>query len=294
MSLKIAHIVNIFKPDYNSDLYTAQPITLESMRVAKNFSDSEISIDLFSAHYPEDNDMVPSFFLKTTFLELSVTNRGKFKTNRKLPLISEILQKLYEASDAEYFIYTNNDIILLPFFYKTVKQIIEQGHDAFIINRRRISSRFNKIEDLPLIYAECGKKHPGFDCFVFKREIFPKMHLDNICIGVPFIGVTLAHNLFCFARNFKLFDDLHITTHIGLDIMGHRTEYYWHNRKAFNQNVKKLMPYLDISKFPYYEEPFIIRYYKWGANPSLFVFMNFKMEIKRLLKKIKLFFNRFV
>jgi len=283
--MKIAHVINIFKPDYKSQLFTAQPITLESMRVAKESAQANAEINLYSAHYSEDDGAVPPFFKKTQRLTKTVTDLKTFKKPKKLPLIAEILQNLYDSTDADYLIYTNNDIILLPHFYDTVYSIIEKGYDAFIINRRRISDIYEKVEELPLIYAETGKKHPGFDCFVFKREIFPKMHLQNICIGVPFIGVTLAHNLFCFAQKFKLFDNLHVTTHLGMDVMAPRNEYYWHNRKAFNENKKKLHPHFDITKFPYAEKSFFCRYYKWGTNPSLFTFMNFKMEVRRLFCK---------
>lgn len=291
--MKIAHVINIFTPDYQSDLYLAQPITLESMRVSRDFASGEVDVMLYSAHYKEDDASVPDYFNKTHWLEKSVLDVAKFEKHKKLPLINDILSSLYNASDADYFIYTNNDIILQPSFYVSVKQIIEKGFDAFIINRRRIHSGFSKVEDLPLIYAEKGKKHPGFDCFVFKRDIFPKMQLGNICIGVPFIGVTLAHNLFCFARQFKLFDNLHLTAHIGMDIMGLRDEYYWHNRGEFNKIIKSLKPYIDIRKFPYADHSFFKRYIKWGLNPSLFVFMNMKLELAGFGKRIKKGFNRF-
>ena len=291
--MKIAHVINIFTPDEQSALYTAQPITLESMRVARDLAPDEVEVKLYSAHYKEDEASVPDYFNKTSFLEKSVLDFGKFEKQKKLPLINDILTHLYNTSDADYFIYTNNDIILQPSFYDSVKQIIDKGYDAFIINRRRIHSGFTKVEDLPLIYAEKGKKHPGFDCFVFKRDIFPRMQLGNICIGVPFIEVTMAHNLFCFARQFKLFDNLHLTIHIGMDVMRPRDDYYWYNRGEFDRIIKILKPHIDIRKFPYAEFPFFKRYIKWGLNPSLFVFMNMRLELVNLLKAIKRGINRF-
>jgi len=290
--MKLAHVINIFTPDYISDLYIAQPITLESMRVARDYAD-EVDVTLYSAHFKEDDAMVPDYFKRTSYLETSVADMSKFEKEKKLPLISDILANLYNASDADYLIYTNNDIILQPSFYVNVKQIIDTGCDAFIINRRRIHSGFTKIEELPLIYAEKGKKHPGFDCFVFKRDIFTKLQLGSICIGAPFFEVTLAHNLFCFARRFKLFDNLHLTAHIGMEIMGIRTEYYWHNRREFNKIIKTLKPYIDIRKFPYADENIFKRYIKWGLNPSLFVFMNMRLELANVMKAVRRGFNRF-
>ena len=289
--MKLAHVINIFTPDYRSDLYIAQPITLESMRVAHDYADG-VDVTLYSAHFKEDEIMVPDYFEKTSCLERSVVDMAKFEKQKKLPLITDILTNLFNASDADYLIYTNNDIILQPSFYVNVKQIIDKGYDAFIINRRRISSVFTKVDELPLIYAETGKKHPGFDCFVFKRDIFPKLQLGNICIGAPFFEVTLAHNLFCFSRQFKLFDNLHLTAHIGMEIMGVRTEYYWHNRREYNKIIRTLKPHIDIRKFPYAELPFFKRYIKWGLNPGLFVFMNMKLELVNVKKGIKRGFSR--
>ena len=291
--MKLAHVINIFTPDYISDLYIAQPITLESMRVAHDYAADEVDVTLYSAHFKEDEAMVPDYFNKTAFLERSVADIAIFEKQKKLPLISDILAHLYNVTDADYLIYTNNDIILQPSFYVNVKQIIDKGYDAFIINRRRIPSGFTKVEELPLIYAEKGKKHPGFDCFVFKRDIFPELQLGSICIGAPFFEVTLAHNLFCFSRRFKLFDNLHLTAHIGMEIMGVRTEYYWHNRREFNKIIKILKPYIDIRKFPYADENIFNRYIKWGLNPSLFVFMNMGLELADLMKVVRRGFNRF-
>lgn len=291
--MKIAHVVNIFTPDYRSDLYVAQPITLASMRVAAEFAKEQVEVVLYSAHVKEDEMQVPGCFSHTAPLTRTVGDVASFAKTRKLPLIHDILAALYNATDADYLIYTNNDIILQPSFYQAVMQIIEKGHDAFIINRRRIPAIYNKVEDLPQIWAETGKKHPGFDCFVFKRDIFLQLQLGHICIGAPFFEVTLAHNLFCFARNFRLFDELHLTAHLGMEIMGMRDEYYWHNRREFNRIIQFLKPRLNIKHFPYADRPFFVRYIKWGLNPGLFVFMNFKLECRAFFKSVKIALNRF-
>ena len=69
-------------------------------------------------HFKEDDAMVPDYFKKTAFLERSVADMAKFEKQKKLPLISDILANLFNATDADYLIYTNNDIILQPFFYR--------------------------------------------------------------------------------------------------------------------------------------------------------------------------------
>ena len=98
--IRIAHLVNPVKVGEERDLYWQQPITFESMRIAKEFSN--IHVDHVACFYPEDEEIVPDGFIKTELLERST--EGKFETERKLPYFDEMLQRLYETSDADYFI----------------------------------------------------------------------------------------------------------------------------------------------------------------------------------------------
>lgn len=285
--ISIAHIINPVKAKEGTELFVAQPIVFQSIRKAKTFSDN-IDVKLFSAQFSEDREIVPGFFQKTPDLENSIViNNGK-----KLPLIKDILQRLYENSNAEYLIYTNSDIIVLPQFYEVVAKIIEQGYDAFIINRRRIPKVYNRVNDLPFIYSDIGKSHPGFDCFVFKRKLFPKFSLGEICVGIPFVEATMMHNLFAHAQNCKLFDDLHLTTHIGMNVMPkHDEDYYWHNRKEFEKIKKDLLPFLNVKKMPYSEYSFPKRIFKKAMNPAVFTLMNLKLETKTVREKISFLWN---
>jgi len=125
------------------------------------------------------------------------------------------LDRLYAATDAEYLIYTNVDIVVLPYFYVTVNALIEQGYDSFVINRRTVEAIYDSPAEIPLMYAEVGNKHPGFDCFIFKREIYPQYKLGTVCLGIPWIDHVLIMNLVCHARNFSVFRKLHATFHLG-------------------------------------------------------------------------------
>ncbi len=213
--LKIAHIINPVKVKEPSDLSWAQPITFETMEIAREFAEETADIALFSAQFPEDADFVPAIFNRTKNLERSVLDLGRFQKERKLPLLRDILERLYHASDANFFIYTNVDIGLLPHFYLAVDRIISGGYDAFVINRRTVSDRFNRIEEIPLMYAELGEAHIGHDCFVFKREAYPRFKLGNVCIGVRLVGRVLLWNLLAYAKKFREFKDLHMTFHSG-------------------------------------------------------------------------------
>lgn len=215
--LKIDHIVNPIIVTESSDLFFAQPISFETMKVAQKFAAEHVNVTLYSAQFPEDHPIVPTDFLKTPDLKRSVLALGNFKIQRKLPLIKDILDRLYEVSDADYLIYTNSDIAVLPHFYLSICKIINQGYDAFVINRRTISKDYYQVKDIPLMYAEIGQPHPGYDCFIFARKVYPKYQLCSVCIGTNWIGKALLVNLICNAWRFQEFKDLHLTFHRGDD-----------------------------------------------------------------------------
>ncbi|MEM7105965.1 MAG: hypothetical protein AAF502_22710 [Bacteroidota bacterium] len=286
--MKIAHIINPVKAKKGSDLFKAQPITFESMRLAQNAASEIVDVKLYTTQFPEDRTIIPTYFEVLPDLERSVLDVRDFQNRKKYPLIGDIINQIYQFSDGDYLVFTNVDIILSSDFYIQVYEKLNEGHDALIINRRRIPDIFNSPSHLPEIFKLSGKSHPGFDCFVFKRDLVTNMRFGKICVGVPFIGVTLAHNLFAFAESPKLLDAVQLTYHIGMKIMPSRDKsYYWHNRKEFN-NIRDtyLRKHFDINKFPYAHLPFPLRYLKWALNPSLFVYMNFKLDLKRLKKRL--------
>jgi hypothetical protein len=214
---KIAHIINPHIVDQDSDLYTAQPITFETMKIAKDYVNGQVDVSLYSAQYAEDRVFIPDSFHLTRDLERSVLDVCTFKKKRKLPLLKDILDRLYEVADADYLIYTNVDIALMPYFYEAVNSTIDAGYDAFVINRRMIPEEYVSIEQIPLMFSQIGEKHPGYDCFIFKKSLYPKFQLGNACIGANLIGRVLIVNLICHAKKFTVIADQHLTFHIGDD-----------------------------------------------------------------------------
>jgi len=231
---KIVHIINPVLVDESSDLFAAQPITFETMRIAQEFARGHVDVALYSAQYPEDRPIIPEWFQMTPDLDRSILDIGSFHAKRKLPLIKDILDRLYDASDAEYFIYTNVDIALMPHFYITINKLFDAGYDAFVINRRTITDdRYQSIEEIPRMYSELGEPHPGHDCFVFKRDVYPRYRIGTVCIGINWVGRALIYNLACHAKNFKEFKRKHLTFHIGNDKIwkrGEYTDYVAHNK----------------------------------------------------------------
>jgi hypothetical protein len=211
----IAHIIHPVAVPPSSDLVVAQPITFETMRLARMHAAGYADISLFYCTYADESPVLPRSFHSAGKLVQSVTDTKHFKKKRKLALIKDILDRLYASSNAEYFIYTNVDIAVMPYFYTLVDHIIGQGYDAFVINRRTIPEGYRDIVDLPLMYAEAGIAHPGHDCFVFKRNRYARYHLENACIGCNWIGKVMLFNQVRHAAKFGEFSDLHATFHIG-------------------------------------------------------------------------------
>jgi len=215
--IKLAHIVNPVAVPPTSDLFIAQPITFETMRIAKAFAENQVDVALFSAQYFEDRSQVPPDFQITPDLTRSTLNIGNFYQPRKLPLIQDILDRLDRATHADYLIYTNVDIALMPHFYIAVAELITQGYDAFVINRRTISKTYQKVQEIPLMYSEIGTPQGGHDCFIFRQSAYSQYDLGLACIGVEKIGKILLLNLIFHATKFYEFRDLHLTFHLGND-----------------------------------------------------------------------------
>jgi len=213
----IAHIVNPVIVDRASDLYIAQPVTFETMRAARHHAKKRVRVEQYTAQYREDRPLAPAGFRATPNLTRSVMDFGTFRHERKLPLLADILDRLYEATDAEYLIYTNVDIGLVPHFYTAVNEFIEAGADAFSINRRTISGRFTSVREIPQMCLEVskGRTHPGNDCFVFRRDAYPNYVLGNVCVGMNWVGKTLLNSMAQYAKAFKKFKDPQLTFHIG-------------------------------------------------------------------------------
>lgn len=282
----IAHVVNLFRPAETSDLKLAQEVTIASMIRAKHELKNPSSVQLISVQTEQDVPIVPKEFIASESIVRDVTHQEDFGQFLPLPILKDILDRAYEESDAEYLIFTNVDIGVQPHFYKEVLKIIADGHDAFIINRRRIPEKFSSANQIEEMYAEKGKKHPGFDCFVFHRDLYPKFSLANVCIGVPFIGITLAQNVFCFAKSPKVFTEELLTFHIGMELFKGRApkEYYNYNRNQFWAAMTEIWKELDTRKWPYGKLWLPFRLLYWGIHPSLPIRLALKLEPRRWLK----------
>lgn len=254
--LKISHIVNPVKIGKDRDLYFQQPITFETMRVARKFAfEKGIKVEFYAVGYPEDDEVMPNDFIQLSSLERSVLDYGKFNIPRKLPFFKDILDRLYEATDAEYLIQTNADIGLQPFFYLLIKRIIEDlGYDAFCINKRIIPDHYRSIDELPLMWAEMGNAHAGFDCFVFHRDLYPAFRVGKVCMGTPWSEATVGLSMDYYAKKFTVFQNAHATFHIG-DPRIWRPAQYNDYRQFNTEEVCKVMTWFKKRKPNWIKRP---------------------------------------
>lgn len=286
MNFTVSHIINPFDAHSSSDLHLAQPITFKSMLKSKKLCQYSSQINLCFTKYESDTIQLPNGFTELSNLTSSILDKQSFETSIKLPLIADIINKAHET-DSDYIIYTNVDIALMPNFYSRVFELIASGHDALIINRRRISSAHFKHGDLNKMEADRGLAHPGFDCFVFKKSLIDKMVLKDICIGVPFIGITLSQNLFALAHKLRIVQYEHFTYHVGLEIFKKRApkEYRQYNRKQFQAVMNELLPKTKLHNWPYSDKALITRLVKTVLNPSTPIRWRIKAEKNALRRK---------
>lgn len=288
--MKIAHIINPVKVSKKNELYVAQQTTFATMKLSKEWYSGNAQIGFYCTQFEEDRSIIPDFFTSLSDLQRSVLDVNPTLRGKKLPLIADILAKSKEINSFDYLIYTNVDIALMPQFYSFVTDQLSKGHDALVINRRRISGKYTFPEDLNLMYSDLGHSHPGFDCFVIKKELIELFIFHEICIGIPFLEVSFVHNIASFAVNPLYVMDAHLTFHLGTDVLNKRKKnpYYWHNRKTYFHTIRpKLVGHFKLSKFPYFNEKISIRSLKWVLNPALFTREYIKLENKHLLDKIR-------
>jgi hypothetical protein len=191
-----------------------------------------------------------------------VLDVGTFSIPRKLPLIKDILDSAILVTDADYIIYSNVDIAVVPHFYLSLDSIISEGWDAFMITRRTLSKDYKTASQLWRMYADVGAGHPGNDCFVFRREAYSNYDLGSACVGMQYIAKVLGINLILHAQRFHHFKNLHLTFHIGDDRIWDAKEwadYSTHNLNVFRRLLRQYSQ--DLSKLA--GNPLIDR---WIAN----------------------------
>lgn len=232
-SYRLLHIVNTYRSQHDSKESQVQRYTYTTMRTAREFTGKRHTVDFVSVQFPEDRDQVPDMFLRAEDLQRSVLDCGNFRVPRRLPLIFDILKNgIAAGQDSDFVIFTNTDINLMPYFYDCIARILDCGFDAIVVNRREIPGYSLDPTLLPLMYADYGVIHQGFDCFVFPARLYRRFVINEACVGAGLVMRGLLYNLVAHARTLLL-RDCHLTFHLGQDRAWQAAEladYTEHNR----------------------------------------------------------------
>lgn len=252
--VKIAHIINvteITEAKKSSYLHVAQPVTMKTMILAKERAKNSAQIQLVAIKHKDENLTIPTDFEWAPDIDKHAweyIDSLQDVPRKPLPRLWDIIRGLYEFSDADFFIYTNLDIGLYPQFYLQVIDLINQGYDAFCINRRDLPKKYKGVflddNDIAHIYSTEGKgiKHPGIDCFIFKRQIVPSLELGNVYIGFPPVGQVLKSQVEKNSNNFSWIKGKAWTFHIGIDSPWQRrgpyfSENYSQSEGLYEQSI---------------------------------------------------------
>ncbi len=276
---RLAHIISVTEIDESkkpSYLHIAQPVTIKSMLVAQKAAAQTVDVELFAIKHKAEKVNLPEGFGWAKDIDLYaweyIDGLREFHPHKPLPRLCDILEGLYNVSDAEFFIYTNVDIGLYPNFYLYVNHLIDQGLDGFCINRRTIEKEFQGVlideTNFELCYLQNGTLHGGVDCFIFKRSILPLFTLNHVFVGYPPIGKVLRSQIQLHSRNFHMREYDRVTFHLGNDaVWKDQTHPYWRENLRQAKDIPTVKPKRTFSsrlqKYEYYLSQWFLR--RWKA-----------------------------
>lgn len=211
--MKIGHIVHLFETE-DEEYHSAQSVAVQAMRRARDFAEAEVDVELLCVWKPQDKGATPQGFVATPDLTRSIHDFVACQTP-PFPVLRDVVDRLYAASDADLLVYSNSDIAPMPHFYAALAALARDGYDALDIRRRSVPASRGEVTDLPLLYSLIGEGHPGRDCLAFARRLYPDFLMHDGCIGVARAGESLALNMFAAAARYMELTDLHLTFHLG-------------------------------------------------------------------------------
>lgn len=252
MPTTFCHILNPFPCPDNSEHGIASRITFESLRVAVETARTHgIQVEVHAVVLPGDEAAVKPPARLAGRLDRTVQDIRPMSPTRPFPLIADILRTGAQASESDYLIFTNMDIAVQPDFYAQLHEIIEKRFEPgtpFTVYRRNISSRFDRIDQLPEMYRQPGQIAYGYDCFVFPRSYVSQLDLGNCCIGAAHFDYLLFIALDAVSGfRTRRINDLALTFHIGNDIAwSSQIDYIEHNLSESLAAIQRMRSRFDI------------------------------------------------
>ncbi len=239
MKNQIAHIINVTEINETkkaSYLHIAQPVTMRSMLTAKKTAGNAVNVDLYAVKHKDELVNIPNGFNWVKDIEKYaweyIQPLRDILPHKPLPRLVDIITGLFNVSEAEYFVYSNVDIGVFPSFYLFINDRINQGLDAFCINRRTLPKEYSGIvideTNFELCYSMYGELHPGADCFIFRRDIIPLLNFNHVFVGFPPVGGVLRSQIELNSKKFQMLLYAHETFHLGNDrVWKDETNPYW-------------------------------------------------------------------
>jgi len=240
--MRIRHLIPTVGASASAELRTAQEFTLQSIERARRCADPSLSIEVCSVAFHDESLDVP-WVSSTPPLERSVQDLGDFREPRRLPLLSDVLDRFGDPADFDLAVLTNVDIAFQPLTYDLIAELRAEGYDAMSITRRTVYPPLGRTPSLSRLATSIGSPHPGDDCFAFDATMLPQLIRPDAALGVRWVARTLKWQLRLLADQFGQFNDLHATFHIGDDRLwiGDRfSDYESHNQRVVEQLIEEL------------------------------------------------------
>jgi hypothetical protein len=175
-------------------------------------------VRLVNVQSAADPDLTPQDFVRAEDLVRDVSEVETFAITQPFPLLFDILERVGALAEPDDFIvYTNADIVLMPYFYRCIRDFIAYRFDALTVNRRIIGNITSFPVGSSFALAEVGSNHPGFDCFIFRRQQLNTYVRSNACLGVPWVGRSLLYNMVARAERMLMLKNVSLTYHYGDD-----------------------------------------------------------------------------
>lgn len=214
-AIPLVHGVNLFSPDGRA-IDATQRTVCTSMVAAARADDGDATLTQIQS--ADDPDLTPGGFTRSADLTRDARTLGKFGVPRPLPLLFDVLDRLSEQTPSDgYMIFTNADICLKPQFYRAVRELLGNGFDALVINRRTVPPDHAFAQGSVLAQAETGLPHPGYDCFVFRRDHYERFVRNDALIGIPGVARGLLFNMVAQAERMLILRNVALTYHHGDD-----------------------------------------------------------------------------
>lgn len=248
--VSLTHLLHAYVDEAVPANTSVQSLTFESIRTAARMAAPSVATSCVAVTFPHEAQLCPSDWVVVPALNRVVTDLATFREARRLPLLFDILdlgvaadvRRRETAAEADYIVLTNSDIHIQPYFYLAVAELIRIGYDVITINRRTIERHPGSDAGLALMYGDYGTDHPGFDCFVFPRQLYERFAKSHACVGAGMVMRSLLFNLAAHARRFAMLTSAHLTFHIGDDKAWERERFQdyvdFNARQAFEVAVK--------------------------------------------------------